>query len=167
MTDARELCQDLLCRRVRDVCFVSAELGEMRFERAAKRGRGVLLWGTSARLATTHVFALLLRGGHAETSLPRPRAVPPTFCIFLDCAAVLRLDEEPRLIDWKTDVLRRNAMLARRCWTCEFRWCCATGCNHQHCARCGKHNHTHMACAPKPAPGHASAAPRLCFAPPC
>ena len=146
----RERCQELLCQRVRDVRFYSMELGEMRFERAAKRGRGVLLWRPTIPLPTPYVYAVLLRGGYEETSLPRPKAMSPTYCIFLDCAAVetaLRGGEgsPARLLDWKTDVLRRNDKLGRRCWTCGFR-CCASECNYKECALCGRRGHLRLAC---------------------
>jgi hypothetical protein len=86
-----------------------------------------------------------------EVSLPRPRAVSPTYCIFLDCAAIEAalggdaLGGCADLLDCKTDVLRRNANLARRCWTCGFR-CNGTECSFKECARCGMRGHARASC---------------------
>ena len=149
----RARCQELLCRRIADVRVVSTELGEMTFERAQKGSRGVWLEGPRRDhpMPCRRVYALLLRGGYAETSLPRPRAVSPTFCIFLDCAAVEAAlggdahKDMVTLLDCKTDVLRRNDKLARRCWTCGVR-CGVTECSFRECARCGVRGHVRASC---------------------
>jgi hypothetical protein len=146
----RERCQALMCARVRDVRVVSTELGEMQFDRCIRGRAGVLLRRTGVFRGPRHVYALFLRNGYDEVSLPRPRAVSPTFCIFLDCAAVEgavqgRPSGPLTLIDRKTDVLRRNRMLARRCWTCGFR-CASTQCNFKECGRCGGRGHVRMDC---------------------
>ena len=143
----RERCQALLCQRARDVLLYSMELGELRFQAATSAGAGVWLRLCGEEL---WIFALLLRGGYAETSLPRPGGASPTYCVFLDCAAVeaaLQGGEgtPARVIDWKMDVLRRNDKLARRCWTCGFK-CGRTECNYRECARCGMRGHVRGAC---------------------
>jgi hypothetical protein len=146
----REHCQGLLCRRARDIRLYSMELGEMRFGRGVKTRSGVWLEIAGSHRAVW-IYALLLQGGYAETRLPRPRRASPTYCVFLDCAAVQAAfgaspeGEAVRLLDWKTDVLRRNDKLARRCWTCGFK-CCRTECNYKECALCGARGHVRAAC---------------------
>jgi hypothetical protein len=158
--ETAEECAAALCTRARDIQLYSMELGELRFAggKVRRGGREGVWLKTAGGHRVRWIYALLLQGGHAETRLPRPRLVSPTHCVFLDCAAVqaalgAAAEGTPaRLLDWKTDVLRRNAKLARRCWTCGFRWCCASECNYKECALCGARGHVRAGCPGEPRP---------------
>jgi hypothetical protein len=158
--DTEKECAAALCRRARDIRLYSMELGELQFARGeVQRGGRAGVWlETVGGHRVRRIYALLLRGGHSETRLSRPRLASPTYCVFLDCAAVqaaLGASAEgtpARLLEWTTDVLRRNAKLARRCWICGFRWCCASQCNYKECALCGARGHVRAACPGEPHP---------------